>query len=215
MKSRLPLLLVFSLVSTTLGMAQPQGREYLPREGDIIFQRLGGAPLLETIAGVTKSDYTHCGIVVKDPAGAWKVLEAIGPVREIGLDRWIDAGDRDGFAVYRLKEAHQGNIPAMIAAARKQLGKPYDIRYRFDDKYIYCSELVFKAYKTATGDALGEIKKLGDLNWEPYQDFIRELEQGPVPHEREMITPIHLAMATQLELVVDYEIEAHRQPPEQ
>jgi len=191
----------FALLSTVLVAkdALAVDYSYSPQEGDIVFQRLGGAELLEMIAGITQSDYTHCGIVARGANGKWKVIEAIGPVREVGLDQWISAGDRGGFAVYQLKEEHREAIPAVIAAARKEIGKPYDIRYRFDDEKIYCSELVFKAYRTATGEKLGNVKILEELNWEPFKDFIKELEQGPVPLKREIITPLDLALADQLE----------------
>jgi hypothetical protein len=84
---------------------------------------------------------------------------------------------------------------------RAYVGRPYDIRYEMDDEKIYCSELIYKAYRDATGGELGSLVALGELNWRPYERLIREIEGGPVPVERRMITPHHLSQAQQLELV--------------
>lgn len=72
--------------------------------------------------------------------------------------------------------------------------------YSFDDERIYCSELIFKAVKTATGRQLGKVERLGDLNWEPHEAFIRSIEKF-VPKDREMITPRALSEAQELTLV--------------
>ena len=70
-----------------------------------------------------------------------------------------------------------------------------------DDESIYCSELIYKAYRDATKGSLGKLVKLGDLKWRPYQQIIERLEGGPVPVEREMITPRDLALAEPLQYV--------------
>ncbi len=196
--------LALIVLRTAFSMA---GTDYRPQHGDVIFQMLANSRLMEMIAGTTGSDYTHCGIV-EYRYGNWWVIEAVGPVRSIRMESWIKRGRDKGFAVYRLKNTEDAAINKFIAAANTYLGRPYDIRYRFDDEYIYCSELVFKAYRTATGDDLGEIVQLKDLNWQPYTNLIRELEMGgPVPLERKIITPLHLAQAEQLEFVFARDIE--------
>ena len=71
-----------------------------------------------------------------------------------------------------------------------------------DDERIYCSELIYKAYRDASGgEPLGQLVRLGSLKWQAYQDTIERAEGGPVPVDREMITPRDLARAEQLELV--------------
>lgn len=174
---------------------------YEPREGDVVFQSLGDSPVTLLITGATHSPFSHCGMVFQRD-GKWMVIEAIGPVREIELGNWIRQGRYHGVAAYRLKEEHRRHIPKFIAAAQAYLGRPYDSRYRFDDETIYCSELVFKAWRDVTGTQLGRVRKVSELNWQPYEPTIRRLEQGgPVPLERELITPKDLAEAEQLEPV--------------
>jgi hypothetical protein len=63
------------------------------------------------------------------------------------------------------------------------------------------SELVYKGFKTATGEELGTLEKLGKMNWKPFAAFIMQLERGPVPIERDMITPVNMSRATQLKEV--------------
>jgi hypothetical protein len=89
-----------------------------------------------------------------------------------------------------------------VAEAERFLGKPYDIHYEFDDAKIYCSELIFKGFKAATGEDLGRVRKLGDLKWQPYEAVIRQIENGGLPLERPMITPRDMSEAGQLELVM-------------
>jgi hypothetical protein len=82
---------------------------------------------------------------------------------------------------------------------RRDLGKPYDPHYRFDDQAIYCSELLWRGWRAATGTGLGNPVKLGDLNWQPYRKVIEAIEgRGNLPLDREMITPRDLAAAKEL-----------------
>lgn len=175
--------------------------DYAPQLGDLLFQSLPHNELVDAIEGASKSPYSHCGIVVKR-GDAWHVLEANGPgVREVELDRWIGQGRRSSFVVYRFQEKYAPQVGSIIAAARKFLGKPYDIHYDLDDAKIYCSELIYKAFLDATGEELGTIRKLGELDWKPHEAIIRKIENGGLPLERKMITPGDMAAAKQLQQV--------------
>lgn len=182
---------------------------YLPQEGDLVFQSLPHNPVIDAIEGCTGSPYSHCGIVVKNKRGWW-VLEAIGPVQEGPLTRWVAQGRDMEFAVYRLKSEHQMKVPAMIAEARKFIGRPYDIQYELDDSKIYCSELIYKGWLAATGEKMGKLVKLGDLKWKPHEPVIRTITNG-LPLGRVMITPRDLAAAKQLEVVLP--LGAHQTSP--
>ena len=175
---------------------------YVPRHGDIVFQSLPHNPIIDAIEGCTASPYSHCGIVIKR-SGEWLVLEAIGPVQETPLRRWVLQGRNWEFAVYRLKPDYQPKINSMIDAAREFKGRPYDIQYEFDDAKIYCSELIFKGFKKATGESLGITQKLGELNWRPFEPVIRQISGG-VPLERQMITPQSMSLARQLDRVLPF-----------
>ena len=183
--------LVAALVVTAacrLGPPAVAWGAYDPQEGDLAFQSLPHNPLIDAIEGCSGSPFSHCGIVARSDGG-WVVLEAIGPVKETPLFRWIAQGRGGEVAVYRLKEERE-RIPAMIAEARKMAGRPYDIHYSLGDGAIYCSELIWKAWKRAGGTPLGQLVPLGKLAWKPHEAVIREIEAGGLPLQREMITPV-------------------------
>jgi len=174
--------------------------DYEPRVGDVLCQSLPRSPLVDAIEGASKSPYSHCGIVV-ERNGTWFVLEANGPgVYEMKLDKWLRQGRKEAFAAYRFDPKYDAKIDTVVAAARKRIGKPYDIHYEFDERKIYCSELIFMAFHEATGEHLGKVRKLGDLDWKPHEAVIRQIERGGLPLEREMITPGDMAAAAQLKL---------------
>jgi len=176
---------------------------YSPQEGDVVFQSLPFNPLVVAIEGATDSPYSHCGLVAQR-GGRWVVIEAYAGAQETPLLAWLGRGRGGAFAVYRLRPQYERNIAAMIEQARGMLGRPYDERYRWDDEEIYCSELVSKAFERATGQQLGQRMRLGSLRWQPYRATIERIEGGPVPLDREMLTPRDLAAAEELLLVTRY-----------
>lgn len=190
----------FSACSTAL-----RGQEaYQPSEGDIVFQSLpnpAGLDLVDAIEGATKSPYSHCGMVIRN-GGDWSVIEAIGPVMVTPLKSYTARGRGRKMWAYRLDASNQKHIPSAIRAMREDLGKPYDPRYRFDDQAIYCSELIWRGWKAATGKGLGKPVTLGSLDWRPYKGVIEAIEgQGNLPLDRKMITPRDLAKAPELKRV--------------
>jgi hypothetical protein len=205
-----PILCLFIGVGSSLafskkGKASKKVPEvYHPQAGDVLFQALPRVvDLVEAIEGVTRSNYSHCGVVLKGKDESWEVFESIGLVGAIPLTNWVARGRGKKFSAFRLKEEHASALPKFKSALAKYAGRPYDWRYRMDDKFIYCSELVYKAYRDATGKPLGKLAKLGDLNWRPYLATIRKYEGGDPPLNREMITPIDLSKAPQLQKVFD------------
>lgn len=171
---------------------------YEPREGDVVFQSLPRGPLVEAIEGITESPFSHCGVVMKNADGHWVVHEAIGVVRETPLHLWITRGRDARIDVWRLRDIGGRNTDVLRDALNKYSGKPYDFRYAPDDSEIYCSELVFKAYRDAYAVELGVWENLGDLNWQPFEAFIREMENGALPLDRPMITPVGVTRSAEL-----------------
>ncbi|WP_193210755.1 YiiX/YebB-like N1pC/P60 family cysteine hydrolase [Luteolibacter marinus] len=177
------------------------GTTYQPETGDIVFQSLPNPPgldLVDAIEGATGSPYSHCAMVFEEN-GQWQVIEAIGPVKVTSLKEYTARGRGGKIWAYRFDQAGRKYVPAALATMRKDLGKPYDPRYRFDDQAIYCSELIWRGWKSATGKGLGNTVTLGSLGWKPYQPVIEAIEgRGNLPLDREMITPRDLAKAPQL-----------------
>lgn len=173
--------------------------KYQPQVGDVVLQSITpGGRLLRTIRGVTESPWCHCGVVDRKD-GQWVVCEAVGSgVCYTPLTEFLLRGDEIRFAVYRLKGQFQHHAAAFVACLQPYLGRPYDIQYELDDEKIYCSELVYKAYRDATGDTLGVVQRFGDLNWQPYEDDILHYHPGAVPVERQIVTPASLQYSPQL-----------------
>lgn len=179
--------------------APAKATTYLPEEGDVLFQKIGESPLPQAIRIATLSNFSHCGLVLRGRDGSWQVIEAIGPVQETPLQEWLER-DHGHFTACRLKAAERAAIPAWTEASRKYLGRPYDLHFSLNDEAIYCSELVWKAWRDATGKELGHLEKLGDLNWLPATPVILGLE-GHLPLERQMITPVMISRASELERI--------------
>jgi hypothetical protein len=179
---------------------------YAPQEGDLVFQSLPVSPLVAAIEGATGSPFSHCGLVARREGG-WVVYEAYDGVEATPLAEFVFRGREQGFAAFRLKPGFRDRIPAMRRDVESRLGRPYDVRYRLDDEKLYCSELIWKAYRAAgEGDDLGPLVRLGDLRWQPFEETIRHFEQGPPPLDREMITPRDLAASSKLDVVFEFRI---------
>ena len=198
-------LFVFFIIQNLLSLGA-----YQPKEGDLYFQSLPRNAVVNAIEGASDSPYSHCGILVRK-GDAWFILEAIGPVRDTPSAIWINQARDRHYDVFRLEAEHERNIPAFIKAAKEYMGRPYDIRYRMDDKKIYCSELIFKGYRDATGKSLGKLVKFGDLKWVRHTPVILAIE-GSIPLNRIMITPRHLSEAKQLEKVFSSKEKIRKKP---
>ena len=169
------------------------------KEGDFVFQNLSGL-LTEIIAAVTESPYSHCGIVVKKN-DKFYVLEAIGPVKETPLNEWVARGYAQKITLIRFKEKYQSQIKPIVVEAYKYKGLPYDSRYEWDDEKIYCSELIYKAVLGATGLKIANFVELKDLNWQPYEKYIRYLDGGGLPLERKMVMPVSIVESESFDVV--------------
>ena len=131
--------------------------------GDIVLQT-GYSFQSWAIREVTDSSVTHVGLVIdSDNDGDLEVIEAVGPVKITSIE---DFNARGTASVRRLKnfDMHSANIKQNLAdAAMAYLGRPYDLKFKWDDKKIYCSELVWKAYKDI-GIEIASQETFSDLN---------------------------------------------------
>lgn len=160
-------------------------------EGDILMQSLPRGELVDAIESISESEWSHCGILVRHD-GEWQVAEAIGEVRYTPLHLWLLRGRRSKVEAFRVNQLTPNAPEAFKTGMRKLLGRPYDFRYAPDDAEIYCSELVNKIYERELGITVGVWERLGDLNWKPSETFIRYMENGQLPLDRVMITPVAL-----------------------
>lgn len=169
-------------------------------EGDIVFQSLPRGDLVHAIETITESPWSHCGVLLRKDGG-WVVAEAIGEVRLTPLHLWVMRGRGSRIDAYRVKDFSASGLPALQTEIDRMMGRPYDFRYAPEDAEIYCSELVYKAYDRGCGTQIGVWEKLGELNWKPVEAFIRQMENGALPLERPMISPVGLTRSERVERV--------------
>lgn len=135
------------------------------RNGDIIFQSSSG-PDAQLIKKITNSPLTHCGVLFKE-GDDWYVYEAVQPVKKTLLKDFAKNGDNGQYAVRRLRDDSvltDKALTKMHDFLKKNVGKDYDEKFEWTDDRMYCSELVWKAYKEATGRKVGRVKQLGDYD---------------------------------------------------
>jgi hypothetical protein len=136
------------------------------RDGDLIFHESTSSQS-EMVRALTDSRWTHMGVVFNEARGT-VVLEAVSPVRKTALKTWIARGRNGRYVVKRLRNADTRLPPDVVARMRtlgtQWLGRPYDLRFRWDDQSLYCSELAFKLFDRAAGVRLGKLQTAADMN---------------------------------------------------
>jgi hypothetical protein len=175
---------------------------YEPRPGDVLFQTSRSDQSL-AIQLVTKSRYTHCGLVVFQ-RGAPMVLEATGPVKLTPLNTWIARGQGGNMVAKRLRDADtvltSDQSKRLDTVARTFLGRPYDPLFEWTDQAIYCSELVHKVYERALGIELARLEQVGnlDLSSAEAQRIARERWGGAPPADQRIVSPAALFASSRL-----------------
>ena len=78
---------------------------------------------------------------------------------------WVDRGVGDHAVFLRPRDPlTAAQSDAIVAAATKHLGKPYDLAFGWSDERMYCSELVYKAYAEGAGMTLTELRTHADYD---------------------------------------------------
>ncbi|MCH9807933.1 MAG: peptidoglycan peptidase [Alphaproteobacteria bacterium] len=185
------------------------------KNGDIIFQTIQSSQTA-AIGVATRSPFTHVGII-KLINGKPFVVEAVGPVREVSLDAWIKQGIGGRIAIKRLSNLTADQARRVLSAARKYYGRPYDFFFLFDKESIYCSELVYYAFRDGMKLTLGKVEKLKELSmdnsivrslvkerWKRYPPCSRIGDYEKcfrVVLEQELVSPASIAEDPKLETV--------------
>jgi hypothetical protein len=174
--------------------------------GDILFQDSNSAQS-RAIMAVTHSRFSHCGIyVVKN--GHEMVIECAEGSEPVEFHKWINR-DRRHYVAMRLKEHPRGltetQIEALDAVAERYGRKPYDWLFLWRDNKIYCSELVWKAYK-AIGVELTPLQHFRDfpIDREPAKGELKKrFGRRPIPRDEPVVSPQALADSEKLFVVKD------------
>jgi len=165
-------------------------------EGDLIFHESLSSQG-NALKAATGSRYTHMGIIFKEGAN-WFVFEAVQPVKATPLNIWTRRGKNRHYVIKRLKNRDdilkKKTIEKMKRIGNHFLGKNYDNRFLWNDKKIYCSELVYKLYKRGAGVDIGKLQKLKDFNLK--HQAVRKLMKirygTKVPYDEPVISPVSM-----------------------
>lgn len=183
------MLKIFAYIAIVF-LTLPWARAYTPVAGDIVFHTSTSAQSA-AIQAATQSPYSHVGMVLfKD--GKPMVFEAVQPVKYTPLSAWLQRGKGGRYVVKRLKSPLSSTAVArMNVEAKKYIGKPYDLTFEWSDDRIYCSELVWKIYKTAAGIELSPLAKLGtfDLTSPAVKTKLKERYGQHIPLDEPVIAP--------------------------
>ncbi|MCB1681074.1 MAG: peptidoglycan peptidase [Rhodospirillales bacterium] len=194
--------------------------ESLPplRDGDLVFETTSTNQTW-AIWLATGSFYTHMGIIRMGANNTPYVIEAAGPVRETPLRDWMARGRMWRLTIMRVRGLKPEYARRVLKAAMAYYGKPYDPFFLFDKDKIYCSELVYYAFKEGIGVDLGVIQTFEQLQmdntavqiliysrWKRYPpclekgiDLLDECLQ--FMYSQQVITPISIAQDPRLETV--------------
>lgn len=137
-----------------------------PKSGDLVFQ--DSSPVsnqADAIKALTGSKWTHCGIYFDDGNGGI-VVEAVGTSRKYSKwDDWRERGARGRVGIRGLeRDLTEQELKKLKTAAMGYAGRSYDLKFAWGDDAIYCSELIWKAYRDALDIELSKTEKLGDFN---------------------------------------------------
>ena len=187
-------ILFIAIVYSQLGFSQTF------QDGDLIFQH--SASVQSTAVQLaTDSYYSHCGIVFYLNGEAY-VFEAIEPVGVRSLEDWINSGEDQKYAVYRLqnRSLNATELSAMKSYLKTQLEKHYDLGFNWSDKEMYCSELVYKCYLNACQIKLTTPLPLRDFNIDGpiVRKVMKQRYGNEIPYDELMVSPDQLFKSSKL-----------------
>lgn len=127
-------------------------------DGDLIFRKgLGFFSDIFRSVGAEKSDYSHIGIIKKENGIIFVIhteaneLTGIGEAQKIPLEEFISDRNASSGAVYRVETANSYQKESAVKSALRyiELKTPFDSDFDLETAdRLYCTELVWRAYKS-------------------------------------------------------------------
>jgi hypothetical protein len=132
------------------------------QNGDLVFQTATAFPN-EMILNSSASPLTNIGIVaISDQGGPTVIATGIMKVDEVPMRNFVASGKQGAISVFRIKNFTPALGEQVVAAARRQIGKPYDVFFDKGGDNIYSAELVRLSF-SEVGLTLGQAVKLEKL----------------------------------------------------
>lgn len=181
----------FSFISCNLSSAPSNvNTEEGIKSGDIIFQ-INPKGQGKAIQLATGSKFTHCGVIFIE-GGDTMVYHAVNPVKKSKFKDFITMGVESEYWIKRLnRNLSDLEIKNMKKYAISQLGKRYDIKFRWSDNEMYCSEYVWKIYHNGAGVDVGSPKQMKEyaLSNPIVQSIMKKRYGKNIPMDEKMIAP--------------------------
>jgi hypothetical protein len=207
---RLAYFLIVWVCTLSLATAQTSIRPLL-KEGDILFQQLNGGELSKAIDKVTHGyhghDYNHCALVVR-VNDTLCVVEAIGKEVHLSSIKTFEGRcSQSDLLIGRLKPAYRKLIPVAVKVALKFQGIPYDDYFEMNNGKLYCSELIYEAFKSANhGKALFALQPMTFKDPDTKQLFPAWINyyqslHYPIPQGKPGINPGLLSRSSKLTII--------------
>ena len=177
------------------------------QDGDIIFHTSKSSQS-KAIQLATNSKYSHMGILYEN-GGKHFVYEAVQPVKLTPLTKWINRGKNKHYVIKRLKNADEiltsSTLKKMKQIGARFKGKSYDIYFEWSEEKIYCSELVWKIYKEATGIEIGKLEHLSDfdLSSDIVKGIMKERYGAHIPMDEKVISPVAMFTSDKLMTITE------------
>jgi hypothetical protein len=181
------------------------------QDGDLIFIRQAN-PIFLRVAETTRSWETHVGIIFSGPDGSWLVAESRFPRSTITpLKKFIARSEHGRCTITRY---HAGLSPEekqrLRQSAGARMGKWYNLGFNYDSPRLYCSKLVFDAYREAAGVPVGTLTTFRQLlaeNPRAPLAFWRAWFWGRIPWDRRCVTTTSELKSPEFLTVYDSTVE--------
>ncbi len=189
------------------------------KEGDLLFQDGDCGSFCEAIEkvthGINGARLSHVGIVIQGAQSEYAILEAVSkgvvetPI-DTFLNRSFDANGHPKVLVGRLKEGQQKLIKPAIQSALQHRGKAYDEVFDINNDKLYCSELLYFAFKEANGGT--PIFQLRPMTYKDpetkktfpvWLDYFKKLEKF-IPEGQPGLNPGSMSRSIYLDIVHIY-----------
>ena len=175
-------LFFYSIIGYSEIIKIPQAVQSSLAAGDIIIRK-GGGPLSYQLMNVTKEDYSHCGIIVREN-NQWMVIQSKASDSENGID---------GVQITSIDDFVKFTVDSILFICRPKIDKlldykivdrayyylnlaiPFDHRFRLQDsEKFYCLELLFHIFIDVYNENIFNMRKQQDAYILLFSTFFNE-----------------------------------------
>ena len=165
--------------------------------------------LFRKVAEASQSWTSHVGVAIRED-NQWMIYESVDPVsKKTPLCDFLSRTRKDHVAIRRMKEEPSAEqLKELTAFLKDNMGKKYHFGFDYNSEKLFCSKLVYKAYKKVFNLELGSLKTFKQMLAENPNGktwFWRLWFFGSIPWERVTVTPHDQLIDEDLTTVLTWE----------